>query len=263
MVEQHRTTAPPTTSTTQSSAPTTTTQTTLLSSAFDGPDRLVTTAYAYYNHNDCAPRDPDWVVTSGSWFIHNGAGYSGQPSRISGSSPCQVNYQYNGSYQLRMNTVKNDFTNTDIQFDYMLVSHGGLGGSTNSWDGVHIWTRHPSQYTLYAVSIGRWDGTFVVKKKLSTQISSCPSPANDGCYLDISAPVVRKDLTTANVWRHVEIKTDTQTDGSVQITAYINGSQIMQATDHQTGGPVIPEGAVGIRADNTEFYLKNFQVDAL
>lgn len=232
--------------------------------AFNGPDRLDTNAYAYWNHNNCAPSDPDWQVTSGSWFIHNGAGYSGKPSVSPSDSPCSVTYETAGAYQLRMNTVRSDFVNTDVQLDYDLVSHGGYGGKSNSYDGLHIWSRHVSQYELYAVSIGRWDGTFVVKKKVPTQQASCPDPANDGCYVDISSTVTRTDLVTANVWRHADITTKTLASGNTEIDVSINGVRILTATDSGAlTGKTLGAGAVGIRGDNTEFYVKNFQITTL
>lgn len=236
----------------------------LLASAFSGPDRLDADAYAYWNKGSCAPRDAAWEVTSGAWFIHNGAGYSGKPTVDAGNSPCIATYQNSGSDTLRMNTTRNDFANTDIQFDYDLIAHGGFGGTTNSYDGLHIWTRHQSPYDLYAVSLGRWDGEMVIKKKVPVNEAHCTTPSDGGCYTELNTPVKRLDLVTPNVWRHADIQTRTLANGNVSITLYINGAAVMHATDTGTfGGSIIPNGAVGIRGDNTEFYLKNFVVAGL
>ena len=135
----------------------------------------------------------------------------------------------------------------------------------SQFDGLHIWTRYQSQYSLYVTSIARWDGTIVIKKKLPVEIAHCERKANDGCYYDISKPIKIPEITKIGIWHHVEITTQDDSKGSaaVKITLLIDGQKIIEGFDAGIRGPVYKTGSAGVRGDNTEFYFKNFIVDKL
>jgi hypothetical protein len=147
--------------------------------------------------------------------------------------------------------------------DYMAVAHGGGGAPNNSYDGIHMWVGYQSEYALYAVTIFRWDGNLVVKKKVPQAQAHCTTPANDGCYYNLTSETTHKAITTANVWHHADIIFQINANSTTTITEKIDANTILQGIDSNVHGPAYTSGAVGVRGDNTEFYFKNFTVTQL
>jgi hypothetical protein len=223
----------------------------LLREDFSGDNRLLLTSPVRPEY--CADGRDKWQVTNGSLFIHDGAGYSGVPTERQSKTTCPTPGD-GGSYRFRMHSAET-FTDGRLSLDYKLAARGE--GKVYSYDGLHLWIRHESEHALYAVSIGRWDGRFVIKKKLPLTEQKCADPSNEGCYSELAPPVVRPGLITADAWRHAEVRTY-GTDDGLAITLYIDGQKILDVIDDgRTAGRIIPRGAIGIRGDNTEFYIKN------
>jgi len=68
------------------------------------------------------------------------------------------------------------------------------------------------------------------------------------------------------VWQNftITIKTDNTSPRQVTITVAQDGRELARATDAGTGGdPILKGGAVGLRADNTQFEVGGFQVRKL
>jgi hypothetical protein len=227
--------------------------TVLFSDDFSGPDQLITNEFATYNSdNRCISVSGKWEMNSGSLFRRGGEGYSGKPDS---TDPDCTSSKSTDSDVFRAQT-KAAFGNSTLSFDFTLLSHHS-GNSDPSWDGIHAMIRYQSQYALYYVSVGRWDGNIVIKKKVPG------GPDNGGTYYELTDYIHRPDLTTANTAHHVVITTQDDSKGYVHITLTENGQTIASAVDNGVGGPVYHSGADGIRGDYTEFEFDNFTVKAL
>lgn len=230
----------------------------LLADAFDGTDQLLATAPIRPQGCVNSPSNL-WEISNGSLFIRNNTGYSGLPSEGQPVHKCP-SIEQAGSHTFRMHS-RQSFDNFKLSLDYQLLQHGGAGGSDHSYDGLHLWVRHESQYALYAISIARWDGVFAIKKKLPVEEIGCADPANEGCYNDIARQIRRPELLDRQ-WHHAEVTVRT-TDNNVDIELKIDGDVVLSGRDNGTTfGRIIPTGAVGVRGDNTEFSIKNLKVSS-
>jgi len=121
---------------------------------------------------------------------------------------------------------------------------------------VHIWLRHQSDASLYALSVERRDGIAVIKKK-------CPGgPTNGGTYHSLT-PYVPVPLDFAT-WKRVQATVDTKPDGSVSLGLYVDGELVLSATDTGIGcAPISGTGAVGIRGDNADLEFDDVTVARL
>lgn len=234
---------------------TTTTGTTVFAPTFAQatPAVLVTNEYAYWNptHSD-AVISSEWEMTSGSLFANNGYGYTGP---IDAGRPNALSSPYTDSAIFRLNTRNYNFGDATVAFD---LDVAGLTSTTRTpavdWDGVHIWLRYQSQYSLYYASVGRRDGHIVIKKK-------CPGgPSNDGTYYTLGKEISGYPIKFGG-WMNVSANVHNNPDGSVSITAYRGTQAVVTGTDTGVGcAPITSPGAVGIRGDNAKFNFRNFTV---
>ncbi len=224
----------------------------LFSDAFAGTDRLVTNAWANWNRNNPqAVVSPIWEVTSGSLFVRNKVGWSGVPD---GAEPDAQSKNGTGSSVFRMNSKRKDLGNVRVD---LRVRNLGMGAGGEATDGLHVWLRYQDQTQLYAASVNRRDNRIVIKKKLTG------GTENGGTYFELgSAPYT----VPIGAWQNftVTIKTDKASPGKVTITVAQDGKELARAVDAGIGGkPIVKPGAVGLRADNTEFEVSGFQVRKL
>jgi hypothetical protein len=230
--------------------------TVLFAPVFPRPDRLVTNEYAYWNplRTDAA-KSTDWDMTSGSLFSYSGYGWTGKIDRI---NPGATSTRGTNSAVFRLHTRRADFDRIMVRFSTKVVR---LDSAPTTfpvpWDGVHIWLRYQSQYHLYVASVARRDGVVLIKKK-------CPGGLfNDGSYYTLS-PEVKGHPIALGQWRDVAATVSNNPDGSVRITLLLNGRYITGVNDKGVGcAPIRNPGAVGIRGDNTEFYINKFTVTTL
>ena len=196
-----------------------------------------------------------WEVTAGSLFTVHGAGYTG---KIDDGSPGPDSRDSTGSAVFRMTTRRADFDNVKVAFDLNIAAQTATAHTPAvSYDGVHVWLRHQSEYELYAASVARRDGKVLIKKK-------CPGgPSNGGTYHVLGAeipgiPIVRGE------WRQVAATVQNNPSGSVTIVIFVDGRAIVAAVDPGIGcGPITAAAAVGIRGDNTRFRFGGFTVTRL
>ena len=115
---------------------------------------LITNEYAFRNPTDRkAVRSRRWVVTSGSLFVKNRAGWSGVPD---GCKPDRYSKRCNDSAVFRMNSRRGDFVNVDVSVRLLNRSLTTTPRTpAKATDGIHIWLRHRSETELYAVSVNR------------------------------------------------------------------------------------------------------------
>jgi hypothetical protein len=198
---------------------------------------------------------PVWQVTAGSLFAVGGAGDTG---KIDDGIPGPRSATHTGSAVFRMNTRRSDFLNVKVSFTVNIAGQTTTAYTpASSYDGVHIWLRHKSQYELYAASVTRRDGVVLIKKK-------CPGgPTNGGTYYTLGTevpgmPVVR------NAWQQMAATVQNNPSGSVTIVVYVRGKAVVSAVDTGVGcAPITGAAPVGIRSDNTRFRFDKFTVTNL
>jgi hypothetical protein len=224
----------------------------LLSDNFGGPNRLITNEFAYFNPgNPAAVRSPTWIVTSGSLFVHDNAGWTGLPDRGPTGPRSVTNTD---SSVFRLITQRRDFQNVTVSFDLLTQRFvPASNGPTPGWQGVHVFLRYQSPALLYVVSVDRVDGVIVIKKKV-------PGGAVDGGSYYTLATLRGKSVTGR--WEQVRVSVVNKND-SVQIMLWLNGKLRLQALDSGAGDvpPITQPGRVGIRGDYTEFEFTHFTVD--
>ncbi len=124
--------------------------------------RLITNSYAY--HSPDAPdsvKSPDWEVTAGSLFLKGDRFWSGNPDH---EAPDAHSAKHTESAVFRAVLTKKDFKDVDVHVGVEIVRFISTPTTpAESWDGVHIFLRYQSQYSLYYASIVRRDGTVVIK----------------------------------------------------------------------------------------------------
>jgi len=218
-------------------------------------DGLVTNEFAHWNPtNPSRVVSPDWDMTSGSLFAHDGNGWTGVPDDV---PPNATSSNGNDSVVFRLNTTRDDFGDVAVSFD---LQNDGLVETprtpAQAYDGVHVWLRYQSQYELYALSVNRRDGEAAIKKK----VPGGPDPSNGGTYYDLVPE--RRIPVPYGSWQRVRATARTIRPDAVEIELYVDGNLVLSAVDDgKMGGPPITQnGAVGIRGDNCEFEFKNFTI---
>lgn len=252
--------APPTTSTPP--PPTTTTTTTppasggsLVSDSFSVPNGLITNEYAYFDPGDPASvNSATWQLDSGSLFALDGSAWTGNPDD---TEPNAKSTNGTDSAIFRLVTKRSDLGDVAVTFrldNRKLVSTSSTPAV--DWDGIHVFLRYQSEFSLYYASINRRDNTSVIKKKVKG------GPDNGGTYYELSDEVAH--AVPYGSWQTVKATVKTNANGSVTIALYSGGTLVVQATDNGVGGPAITApGRVGLRGDNSDFLFDDFHVDAL
>lgn len=224
-----------------------------------GKSGLVTNEYAYFNPNSpLAKKSPDWIVTSGSLFAQDGAGWTGVPDRV---APGPTSATSTDSAVFRLRSRPNDFLNVSVSFELRINAWTHTSRTpAQAYDGVHVWLRYQSPVDLYFASVARRDGSVVIGKKLPPDASKAGggAAAAGGIYFH---EVHRSGHPLPlGQWQLVTVQIQSK-DSGVVITMYVNHHQLAQLTDTQQ--TITKPGAVGIRGDNSEFEFKNFTVNAL
>lgn len=222
---------------------------------FNRPDGLETNEFAFWNQGlPSAVASPNWEMDSGSFFRRGDAGYSGRPDAV---APNATSSNGNHSGIFRLKTRRMDFGDVEVS---LRLRNMGLTTTSETpatdWDGVHVWLRYQSEAHLYYASINRRDDTIVIKKKVPG------GPSNGGTYTAVASgrlPVVY------GRWLDVKASVGTNADGSVTIRLYADGRLVLEGTDVNVGGvpPIRAAGAVGVRGDNAEIYVDDFDVRPL
>jgi hypothetical protein len=170
-------------------------------------------------------------------------------------SPGPTSKVHTDSSTFRMNTRAHNFGDVLVGFD-LRIDQLVRTRSTPSvtYDGVHIWLRHVSEFSLYAISVDRRDGEVVIKKK-------CPGgPSNGGTYYALANSGPTHHIALGK-WEHVAGSVVNQPDGSVALSLYRAGLLLLVARDTGQGcAPIRSAGAVGVRGDNARFLFDNFVV---
>ncbi len=225
----------------------------LLFSAQFGNQGLVTNEWAYYNPLAAnGIRSPQWEMTSGSLFAHDGTGWSGP---IDSGEPDRLSRTSTNSAVFRL-VSRSAFDDYSVKFSFRLLRFGTTPGNpAHAWDGLHLWLRYQNAQKLYFASFDRRDGHIVIGKKYPG------GSANGGRYERLSASATAK--LAPLVWHRLHAAIETIGD-TVTIRLLLDGKLVARAVDRDgRDPPIIRPGRVGIRADNTEFEFRSFEVRTL
>jgi hypothetical protein len=185
--------------------------------------------------------------------------YSGQPDdgrNDDGQSAVDIDSSgKNGSAVLRVITKRADFLDVSVRFrvtNLRLVTTPRT--PEKAWNGLHLFLRRQDEDNTYYVDINRRDNALQIKRKRKD------AGQDQAMYVPIA------ERTQFNVPYGVEqrVRVDcwTLARGLVQFRLYINDVMVQQTAD-ASGPSVFPAGAVGIRGDNCEFVIDDFELWSL
>ncbi len=228
----------------------------LFSARFGGPGRLLSNEFATY-HPDArgAVTSDQWIVTSGSLFVHDGEATNGPLDR---SSPNAGSTNGTDSAVFRAYTRQKFRGDYRVTFDLRVSAPQAVSGvPANSWDGVHLITNAQSPAAAYYVSLYRRDGHVVVKKK------TAGGAVAGGTYRSLShyAPTA----VTVGTWAPIRLDVRRSQGGAITLDLYEDGHLVTSATDDRqvSGSAPFEGGRLGLRADNTTFTVREFRVSPL
>lgn len=228
----------------------------LFEAEFDGSDRLLTNEFAF-RHPDSpeAVGSPQWFVTSGSLFVRGDVATNGSlddreanPDSTTGTN----------SAVFRAYTKRRFRPSYQITFEVQVEPPRQVPGLQPApWDGLHLMIDANSPEAAYYVSLYRRNGQSVIKKKTPG------GTVAGGSY----APLSRYVPCHIEPGRWTEVRIDVRDAGGrgVTIDLYEDGTLLTTATDQPSlsGTPPFSEGRLGIRADKTNFEIREFRVETL
>lgn len=224
----------------------------MLSPSFPMGEKLITNEHAYFKPHALGTRtSQDWIVTSGSLFSYNGAGWTGVPD---GVRPNATSSNGTDSAVFRVVTRRADFTNVTVSFQLKIARLVTTPRTpSNAFDGIHVFLRYQNYQDLYVVSVYRRDGMVAVKEKVPG------GPSDGGTYYTLKEAPYRTPIHT---WVPVNITIVTLTSKAVRIRLIIGNHQVLTMTEPASRvPPILSAGRVGLRGDNCEFYFRDFTVN--
>ena len=210
---------------------------------------LVTNEYAFRHPNAAdARRSADWVVTSGSLFAVDGEGWTGaSDTGFTGADSARTT----DSAVFRLVSRRRDFGAVSVTTWVRLKPPVTTARTpAQDWDGGHLWLRYHGPEELYALSFRRRDGSVVIKRKV---------PAHDAQAVDGGDYATLAEARHAfpyGGWHKVTASA-VNYPGGVRLALEIDDRPVLATTD-RTPGPLTRPGGVGIRADNTELFFRDF-----
>ncbi|WP_274563512.1 hypothetical protein [Streptomyces spiramyceticus] len=212
---------------------------------------LVTNAFAFLHPSNPHSRlSRDWITTSGSLFAKNGAGWTGVPD-ADNTGPSSA--RHTDSAIFRLVTRRRDFGPITVSMWVRLEPPITTPRTpARDWDGGHIWLRYHSPQELYAISFRRRDGVVVIKRKIP---GFGPEDEDSGGYATLADG---KYAMSYGTWHHVAASAVNLPSGSVSLRLDIDGKTVLTGKD-RTPGPLRRPGGVGLRADNTELFFRDFR----
>jgi hypothetical protein len=223
----------------------------LLVDDFNQPNGLITNEFAYHNQGNPAARtSPVWIATSGSLFALDHAGWTGVPD-VGVPGPRSV--VANNSSVFRLVTRRADFQNVAVSFGLFVKRFiTPQSGADVSWRGVHVFLRYQNPDLLYVVSVDRWDGRIVIKKKVPGGQSA------GGTYYTLGTA---DGTAVSGQWEQVKVSA-TNSGANVNLSVWLDGRLRLRTVDDGVGdvAPIAQGGRVGLRGDYTEFMFRPFTV---
>ncbi len=211
----------------------------------------------------------EWWLNSGAYYIDNGDGtYGTIQGELTQNDPWRVLYANdnpidtdNGYHPQNIFRLVSRPTYENYQQEaYFKITKQNLSASTerDAWSGLLLFNRYKDGNNLYYAGI-RADGTAVIKsKKNGSYTTMTQNTVFPGTYNRSTNP----NLLPQNTWIGLRTRVQTNSDGSVTVTLYMdNGktgtwTQIATATDRVN--PIVGAQSVGIRTDFMDVLLSDF-----
>lgn len=191
---------------------------------------------------DAFDRDANFLLTNGTLAYSSTGGRTDSPI-------------------LRLTTRRRDFQDVRATLEFRHLGFvTGPRTPARDFDGVNVWIRYQSQYSLYYATFNRRDGQIALKKKEPRPDD--PS-TNYGRYHTLAA--------TDLAFRHdadqrMSVEAENVGRGKVELRVRdANGRVVLSYVDDgRVGGPALTSpGAVGVRGDNSQLLLQRLEVEAL
>jgi hypothetical protein len=222
----------------------------------NGPNGLITNQYALWTSDPAAVRSPLWEMTSGSLFSVGGVGWTGVPD---GAVPDATSSAGTGSRVFRLRT-RAEFGSVRQTVSIRINDYAPPPGGATGWDGVVLWPRYVTEFSLYFAYVLRRDGRVQLTKK-------CPGSVpggeyyNGGTYFPLTALTPSLGAPETGRWYRVSSTVRDNGDGSVSVAVHRDGVLLAEATDRGVGCPPLTGPArLGVRGDNADFNLDAYRV---
>ncbi len=248
----------------------------LLHDGFDlanGPNDLITNEYAAWRSWDStAVPSPIWRSDGGSLFSVDTTGPGGEPIRaaytgaLDGSAADKYSQTNTHSNKMRFWTHASGFEN--VRVDAWTRPLGWGQGVPSTWGGFKFYLRREQGVTaspFYTAEPYIYDGHVYIQKK-------CLGDTGGGNYSSGGTYYLLAGKSGFSVplgsWHEIAATVQTNSDGSVTIGLYRDGSLVLQAVDRGirsdgTGCAPLGSGHVGFRSDFFQYHLEDFKVTAL
>jgi hypothetical protein len=248
---------------------------TLMSEPFraNGSNNLITNEYAGWHASDSTVvRSPVWRSDGGSLFSVGATDASGAASRVASTGRVDSSFAdkysqtYTHSNKMRFWTKQGGFGNVRIDADIKPSAWGA--GAPTSWAGFKFYLRRQLDATesgFYTIEPYILDGHIYIQKKCLGNTGGGNYSAGGTYYLLASKSGYSVPLDS---WQKIGASAKTNSDGTVTISLYRNGTLALQATDRGirsdgTGCPTLGAGHLGFRSDYLQYYLDNWKVTTL
>ena len=218
----------------------------VLKRTFNGPDGLITNAYATWTDNPLAHHSGDWRLEGGSLFRLNNSAWTGVPTC---GRPDLLSTVLNGSNKLRVHMVRRVPANALVTSSLRVARFtGGCADRPAAhWNQVSFYLRRVDGDNFYVAGVSARDGRAYIEKKVGGSV-----------YLLAGE---RGHPALFGRWDRVGGSVRTERSGSVTIEVIRHGKVVLRAHDRGRGGPPITAaGQTGFRSDNVQFALDNFAV---
>jgi len=249
---------------------------TLLFDGFEQPNganNVVTNEYDGWHASDStAVNSPIWRSDGGSLFsvpavdISGAAGRVGFTGKLDNGFADKYSQNYTHSNKMRFWTKPDGFDSIRIDADIKpLAWHAS---APSSWAGFKFYMRRQADATkasFYTVEPYIQDGKVYIQKKCTGDTGGGNYTADGTYYLLASKSGFSVPL---NSWQKVSATARTNSDGSVTLGLYRNGTLLIQAVDRGiradgTGCAPLHGGHVGFRSDFFQYFIDNYRVSSL
>jgi len=247
----------------------------LMAEDFEGanhPNNLITNEYAAWHGSDAtAAQSTVWHADGGSLFSVPASDATGATSRVGYTGELDSNFadRYSltntHSNKMRFWTKRGGFGDIRIDADIKPTAWGA--GAPSSWGGFKFYLRRQRDATessFYTAEPFILDGHIYIQKKCLGDTGGGNYSTGGTYYLLAGKSGYTVPLGS---WQKIGASATTNSDGSVTISLYRNGTLALQATDRGTradGTGCAPLGAghLGFRSDYLQYYLDNWNVTA-
>jgi hypothetical protein len=222
----------------------------------NAPGGLITNQYALWTSDPAAVQSPLWEMTSGSLFSVDGFGWTGDPD---GVVPDATSSNGTGSQVFRLRT-RAAFGSVRQAVSVRINGYDPPPGGATGWDGVVLWPRYETEFSLYFAYILRRDGRVQLTKKCAGSLPG-GDHYNGGTYFPLTALTPSLGAPEIGRWYRLSSEVRDNADGSVSIAVYRDGVLLAEATDTGLGcDPLTGPARLGVRGDNTDFDLDAYRV---